>query len=211
MIESMVQTILDPFNAYALPKDQEEGHIFSILTPLAAVSSPGGTGLYSSATAAGAATMGGSNHHPAHTLARTRTSQSASVGPSSATSGATGQQQGESDGSSAKVARWAKDQQKRRTDTGRKEEEGEVERLDDPEQPDTDQTPRRATRRKDQLSWISENGDEGDELEDGEARDEAGDNQGTIRGRPPPGLSDPPQPDRDDRIVLPEAGNPIWR
>ena len=90
MIESMIQTILDPFNAYGNPKDQEEGHIFSILPPLS-IAPP------SSSNA--------SPNHPAHTLARTRTNLSSSSATQSVANV-------EPEDSPASTARWA-DEQKR--------------------------------------------------------------------------------------------------
>lgn len=58
MIEGMVQTILDPFNAYQQPDQGGEGHIFSILQPLSMSSS----------------TLHTSPGHPISSFARTRTS-----------------------------------------------------------------------------------------------------------------------------------------
>lgn len=88
IIESMVQTILDPFNAYGQPS--EEGHIFSILPPLG-ITSP------ASSTA--------SPQHPATGLARskfTHTNSSNSV----------------LDSSPATTARWAQDQKQRLATNG---------------------------------------------------------------------------------------------
>ena len=56
-IEGMVQTILDPFNAYQTPDQAGEGHIFSILQPLSLSSS-----------------IHTSPGHPISSFARTRTS-----------------------------------------------------------------------------------------------------------------------------------------
>lgn len=56
-IEGMVQTILDPFNAYQTPDQGGEGHIFSILQPLSLSSS-----------------IHTSPGHPISSFARTRTS-----------------------------------------------------------------------------------------------------------------------------------------
>lgn len=83
IIEGMVQTILDPFNAYGQPS--EEGHIFSILPPLG-IASP--------------ASSSGSPHHPATGLARSRLS-SAPMNNSNTES------------SPATTARWAQDQKQR--------------------------------------------------------------------------------------------------
>ena len=120
MIESMIQTILDPFNAYGNPKDQEEGHIFSILPPLALAHSPAPSA---------------SQRHPAHGLARTRTTTTNSIVSNSTVNG------GLEDASPASTARWA-EEQKRRIGNGHT---------------DTDATPKR--RIKDQLSWIAERDD----------------------------------------------------
>jgi len=88
IIESMVQSIPDPFNAYGQPS--EEGHIFSILPPLG-IASP------ASSTA--------SPQHPATGLARSKfnhTNSSNSVLESSP----------------ATTARWAQDQKQRLANGG---------------------------------------------------------------------------------------------
>lgn len=88
IIESMVQTILDPFNAYGQPS--EEGHIFSILPPLG-IASP--------------ASSNASPQHPATGLARSKFSHmnsSSSVLENNSSS------------SPATTARWAQEQQKQR-------------------------------------------------------------------------------------------------
>lgn len=84
IIESMVQSIPDPFNAYGQPS--EEGHIFSILPPLG-IASP--------------ASSNASPQHPATGLARSKfshTNSSSSV----------------LENSPATTARWAQEQQKQR-------------------------------------------------------------------------------------------------
>lgn len=85
IIESMVQSIPDPFNAYGQPS--EEGHIFSILPPLG-IASP--------------ASSNASPQHPATGLARSKfnhTNSSSSV----------------LENSPATTARWAQDQKQRLT------------------------------------------------------------------------------------------------
>jgi hypothetical protein len=87
IIESMVQTILDPFNAYGQPS--EEGHIFSILPPLG-IASPASTSA--------------SPQHPATGLARskfTHTNSSSSILESSP----------------ATTAKWAQEQKQRLANT----------------------------------------------------------------------------------------------
>lgn len=83
IIESMVQSIPDPFNAYGQPS--EEGHIFSILPPLG-ITSP------ASSTA--------SPQHPATGLARSKFSH-------------TNSSNSVLESSPASTARWAQDQKQR--------------------------------------------------------------------------------------------------
>jgi len=90
MIESMVQTILDPFNVYGPPKGQEEGQIFSVLAPLS-IASPASSG---------------SPNHPVHALARSRTNLSTSTVVLSGINNGT-------DDSPATTARWAEEQKRR--------------------------------------------------------------------------------------------------
>lgn len=85
IIESMVQSIPDPFNAYGQPS--EEGHIFSILPPLG-IASP------ASSTA--------SPQHPAAGLARSKFSH-------------TNSSNSVLESSPASTARWAQDQKQRMT------------------------------------------------------------------------------------------------
>lgn len=89
IIESMVQTILDPFNAYGQPS--EEGHIFSILPPLG-IASP--------------ASSNASPQHPATGLARSKFSHM--------NSSSSVLENNSSSSSPATTARWAQEQQKQR-------------------------------------------------------------------------------------------------
>lgn len=66
MIEGMVQTILDPFNAYQQPDQGGEGHIFSVLQPLSIASSSHTSPKHPPS-------------HPVASLARSRTSTSPQV------------------------------------------------------------------------------------------------------------------------------------
>ena len=136
VIESMVASILDPFNAYApAGTAYEEGTIFSILPPLS-IASPANSGSHAN-----------SPQHPSSGLARTRTNVS------SANSVTQRQPQNGSD-SPASTARWADEQLRRRLSNTSPSGGG----------PEVEVTPRKApTRRKDQLSWISEGDNDADE------------------------------------------------
>ena len=134
VIESMVASILDPFNAYApAGTGYDEGTIFSILPPLS-IASPANSGSHAN-----------SPQHPSSGLARTRTNVS------SANAASQPQTNGDSP---ASTARWAEEQLRRRMSNTSPSSGG----------PEDEVTPRKAPpRRKDQLSWISEGDNDADE------------------------------------------------
>ena len=98
VIEEMVGTILDPFNAYGLPPhEQQEGHIFSILPPL---------GINSPATSSN----DNSPNHPSSGLARTRVNLLSST--------VTQVNDSATEASPASTARWAEEQKRRASGQG---------------------------------------------------------------------------------------------
>lgn len=189
MIESMVQHILDPFNAYGSAKGEDEGHIFSILPPLS---------LSSPANSSGSP----GKQHPVQGLARTKTSgSSAMMGTGTPTRGPAGENGVETP---AKTARWAAEQQTRRGAPFANED-------------DEDGATPRGNRRlgKDQLSWIAER--ESNASEAGDATQPAPDrDEGpTVRAVADEDQNDRKSLASNDGasgmgIQLPDEGLPRW-